>query len=98
MERERGREFLPLPDSTMSEDNSPSENAEENSEEEDVQMKTMIYGFPREAMTANDLREIKEGLEERGYEMSSTEDGEKIIIEREKNSENSVDVSSVLES
>lgn len=79
----------------MSEDPSP-EDAPETTEEESEKMKTMLYAFPREALRASDLKEIRDALEDAGYSMTTSEDGDNVMIQRPKETGTNVNVTDVL--
>lgn len=79
----------------MSQDNESADeqnDAENNSEN----FETVLYAFPREATTAEDLTAISEALPGE-YRVSVSEgDGENLLIQRERESGSSLDVSEVL--
>lgn len=84
---------------TMSENTEEVEeekSAEENAEEDAVPMKTILYCKVRDSLTAEDLRTIKDALEEDGYFLKPSEDGSKLMIQREK-LQGTIDFNSVLQ-
>lgn len=76
-------------------DDSPSEgNTTEESTENN--MKTILYCKTRAALSAKDLETISEVLSEEGYVLTPSDEGDKVMIQREKEEE-AADVLSVLE-
>lgn len=84
----------------MSEDSESSsdEDTTEAQTQTDDDKKTILYAMTREALRAEDLSEIRDALEDAGYYLTPSEDGENIMIQRDKNTGTGVDVSEVLDS
>ena len=80
----------------MSEDNSSS-GAEDTTEQNSADnKKTILYAMTREALRAEDLTAIRDALDDEGYTLKPSEDGENIMIQRDKDTGTGVDVSDVL--
>jgi len=56
---------------------------------------TVLYAMTREALTAQDLKDIRDGLEDKGYTLTPSSDGDNVMIQR-KDSTEGVDVQDVL--
>lgn len=85
----------------MSEDTT-TQAAEEETEEttedstEEKTKKTVLYCKTRAALTAEDLTSIKSALEEEGYCLTPSEEGDKVMIQREEVEDKSDVLSEVL--
>lgn len=81
----------------MSENDSP-EDAQDTTEEtaENDGAKTVLYCKTRAALRAEDLRAIKNALGEEGYSLVPSEDGSKVMIQREQEEDKSDVVADVL--
>lgn len=81
----------------MSEENSTqSAGTDEESTEEQNSRQTVLYCLTREALTETDLLAIRDALSDEGYYLSTNDDGDKISIEKDKQSGPSLDIASVL--
>jgi uncharacterized protein YcgL (UPF0745 family) len=82
----------------MSEDDSSSAMAEDTTEEtaEETNGVTILYAMPRQALTTEDIREIREALNARGYSLVPSDGGDNVMIQRDEESGESVDFSEIL--
>lgn len=78
----------------MSEANE-SEDAQTTTDESTSNGTTVLYAMTREALTAQDLQEIRDALEDAGYTLTPSSDGDNVMVQR-KESRDSVDVQDVL--
>lgn len=70
-------------------DASPSDG--ETTEEQNSSGRTLLYGFPRKAMRTEDLKNIRDALEEEGYSFRYAEDSGNLLIERDEGEDANVD-------
>jgi hypothetical protein len=56
---------------------------------------TVLYAMTREALTAKDLKKIRDGLESEGFTLTPSSDGDNVMIQRKESTEG-VDVQDVL--
>jgi uncharacterized protein YcgL (UPF0745 family) len=82
----------------MSEDDSSSAMAEDTTEEtaEETNGVTILYAMPRQALTTEDIREIREALNARGYSLVPSDGGDNVMIQRDEETGDSVDFSEIL--
>jgi uncharacterized protein YcgL (UPF0745 family) len=82
----------------MSEDDSSSAMAEDSTDEsaEDQNGVTILYAMPRQALTTEDIREIREALNARGYSLVPSDGGDNVMIQRDEETGDSVDFSEIL--
>jgi hypothetical protein len=73
------------------EDASPSDG--ETTEEQNSNGRTLLYGFPRKAMRTEDLKNIRDALEEEGYSFRYAEDSGNLLIERDEDAGDDADFS-----
>lgn len=78
----------------MSDDNDSQDAG--NDEEQNENMKTVLYSFTREALRPEDLREIRDALQESGFEISKGEESGNLLIQRPAETGSGVDVDSIL--
>jgi len=79
----------------MSEENSGSEQEESTADAQNLE--TVLYCFPREATTVDDLENLSEALEEAGFELNSSDgEGENILVQRSAEASEELNVSDVL--
>ena len=77
----------------MSEDNT-SQDAESTAEEKVGT--TVMYAMTRESLTAEDVSNIKTALEDAGYFLEASSDGNNVMIKREEGTTTGVDLNDVL--
>ena len=78
----------------MSEDDESATEADTTEEENSNSSgQTLLYGFPRKAMRTEDLKNIRDALEEEGYKFRYSEDSGNLLIERDEESGEDADFS-----
>ena len=72
---------------TMSE-NESTQDAEKNSAETEKVGTTILYAMTREALTGEDVSALRNALEDEGYFMEKSSDGNNVMIKREEGTRN----------